>query len=83
MKREFDFVYHFINEDYRICFENDITKSDIENAIKVFIVKHCLHQEQEDDYILLYNDKIIIDFNVEYYRNFEIRIEVNNVFLIE
>ena len=32
MKREFDFVYHFINEDYRICFENDITKSDIEKC---------------------------------------------------
>lgn len=81
MKRKFDFVYHFITEDYRICFENDITKSDIENAIKDFIVKYHLYQE--DDYILSYNDKIIIDFNIVYCYSFVYSIEVNNAFLIE
>ena len=49
MKREFDFVYHLLSEEYRICFENDITKSDIENAIKDYIVKYHLYVE--DDYM--------------------------------
>lgn len=81
MKREFDFVYYFIREDYELCFENDITKSDVENAIKDFIVKYHLYQE--DDYILSYNDKIIIDFNIVYCYSFVYSIEVNNVYSIE
>ena len=36
MKREFDFVYHLLSEEYRICFENDITKSrDILKSVQV------------------------------------------------
>ena len=81
MKREFDFVYHLLNEEYRICFENGITKSDIENAIKDYIVKYHLYVE--DDYIFSYNDKIKIDFCIDYCYNFDWSIEVNNVFLIE
>ena len=81
MYRKFDFDYHFIIGDYRICFEHDITKSDIENAIKDYIVKY--HIYLEDDYVLSYDDEIKIVFSIVYCYNFSWSIEVNNIFLIE
>lgn len=81
MKRRFDFNYHFITGDYRICFENDITKSEIEDVIKDYIIKYNYYLK--DDYIIPYDDKIKIVFNIDYCYNFVYLIEVNNVFLIE
>lgn len=81
MERKFDFEYHLLGEEYRELFENDTTKTDIENAIKNYIAEYHLYLE--DDYILTYNDKIKIDFNIEYCYNFEFYIGVNNIYINE
>ena len=79
MIRKIYFEYHLLGEEYRELFENDIIKTDLENSIKNYIAKYHLYIE--DDYILTYNDKIKIDFNIEYCYNFEFYIRVNNIII--
>ena len=81
LRNNFDFVYHLLSKEYKMCFENDITKTDIEKSIKDYVCKNGLYLE--DDYIL-YTDKLKIDFCINYYFNNDYWIiEVNNVYLNE
>ena len=80
LRNNFDFVYHLLSKEYKMCFENDITKADIEKSIKDYVCKNGLYLE--DDYILC-TDKLKIDFCINYYFNHDWAIEVNNVYLNE
>ena len=80
-RNNFDFVYHLLSEEYKMCFENNITKTDIEKSIKDYVCKNGLYLE--DDYVL-YTDKLKIDFYIDYcFFNYDWVIEVNNVYLNE
>ena len=78
MIRKIDFVYHLLDVEYRELFENGISKIDIENAIKDFILKYHLYIE--DDYIVQFNDRIKIEFTLEYCYNFEFYIVIENIY---
>ena len=81
LRNNFDFVYHLLSEEYKMCFENNITKTDIEKSIKDYVCKNGLYLE--DDYVL-YTDKLKIDFCIDYcFFNYDWVIEVNNVYLNE
>ena len=81
MKRNFEFYYYFIEVDFSICNEYGITKTDIENKIKDYIINYKLFIEY--DFLTKFNDSIAIDFSIVDITDGEFTIDVDNLYIID
>ena len=81
MKKNFDFIYNLMSEEYELCFKNDITKCDIENVIKDYIVNNCI--SSEDYYLVNYKDDIKIYFYIDYLDNFGYSVEIHDIYIVD
>lgn len=79
MKRYFDFNYYFVESDYKICFSNGLTKTDIEKTIISYINNYNIYSE--DEFIINYNDDIEIYFEIIEIVDSEYSILVDNIHL--
>lgn len=80
MERNFEFNYNLSAYDYKLCFENNISKCDIEKPIRNYIIKNNIYQD--DSFILTIDDKLEISFNIVYYCESKYVIIINNSFTI-
>ena len=81
MKRTFDFRYIFNATDFKICFDYEITKTDIENRIKDYINYYNLFKE--DNFLISFTKDLELEFNIVDVTNLEYYIEVDNIFIYE
>ena len=81
MKRTFDFKYYFNATDFKICFDYEITKTDIENRIKDYINYYNLYKL--DNFLISFNKDLELEFNIVDVTNLEYSIEVDNIFIVE
>lgn len=83
MKRKFNFNfnYYFNNDDFSICNEYGITKTDIENKIKDYIIKYKFFIEY--DFLAKFNDTIAIDFTIANITDGKFTIDVDNLYIID
>ena len=81
MKRNFEFNYYFNEVDFSICNEYGITKTDIENKIKDYIINYKLFIEY--DFLTKFNDSIAIDFSIVDITDGEFTIDVDNLYIID
>ena len=81
MERKFEFKYNLLSDEYKLCFENDISKCDIERPIRNYIIRYniCL----DEACVLSIDDKIEISFNIVYYCDSKYVIVVNGIDLNE
>ena len=81
MKRNFEFNYYFNEADFSICNEYGITKTDIENKIKDYIINYKLFIEY--DFLTKFNDSIAIDFTIANITDGKFTIDVDNLYIID
>ena len=81
MKRTFDFRYIFNATDFKICFDYEITKTDIENRIKDYINYYNLFKE--DNFLISFTKDLEIEFNIVDISDGEYSIEIDNIFINE
>ena len=79
--RKFEFIYYFNSIDFRICFDYEVTKTDIENKIKDYIISKKIFKE--DIYLINYSNNLELEFNLYYLENNEWLIEVDNILIYE
>ena len=79
--RKFEFKYIFNAVDYKICFDYEITKTDIENRIKDYINYYNLFKE--DNFLISFTKGLELEFNIVDVTNLEYYIEVDNIFIYE
>lgn len=79
MNRTFDFKYYFNATDFKICFDYEVTKSDIENRIKDYI--NYFNLFKEDNYLINFNNDLELEFNIVDTSDGEYYIEVDNIFI--
>ena len=81
MKRNFEFNYYFNEVDFSICNEYGITKTDIENKIKDYIIRYKFFIEY--DFLAKFNDTIAIDFTIANITDGKFTIDVDNLYIID
>ena len=81
MKKNFDFIYNLMSEEYELCFKNDITKCDIENVIKDYIINNCI--SSENYYLINYKNDIEIYFYIDYLDNFRYSVEIHDIYTVD
>ena len=81
MKRNFNFDYYFNNADLKTWFNYEITKTDIENTVKVYINNYNICKE--DSFLINYNDNIEIEFDIVNITEDNYLIEVDNIYIID
>lgn len=81
MNRKFDFKYYFNATDHKICFDYEVTKTDIENRIKDYINYYNLYRE--DNFLISFTKDLELEFNIVDVTNLEYSIEVDNIFIYE
>lgn len=81
MERKFEFKYNLLSDEYKLCFEHELSKSEIERIIKEYIIKNNLFWNEV--YIIQYGNNIKINFYLAYAFRDKYKIEVNNIYTID